>query len=71
MKVLGFMARKLLYVGVVTGVGAAYEYFTKKPDISEWTLHGTLIAVGTAIAGAILSPLTGGSLSKKPYDGPG
>ena len=65
-KVLGFMLRKVLYVGVATGFGAAFEYFTKKPDITEWTLHGALLAVGTAVAGAILSPLTGGSLSKKP-----
>lgn len=62
---LGFMFRKVVYVGVVTGLGAAYEYFTKKPDISEWTLHGVLIAAGTALVGTVLSPFMGGSLAKK------
>lgn len=62
---LKFMFRKIVYVAVGTGLAAGAAYVNGKPNLSDWTLHGAMIAVGTAIGGAVLSGVLGGSLADK------
>lgn len=59
-----FMLRKVVYVVLGTGTLAVGTYLAGRPDIADWTLKGAGIAAGTAVWGALLSNLMGGSLTQ-------